>query len=53
MRWNDTRIRALKQCVDGGSGACGLQPYLSADPANISAQTPWFNGNAPRTGWSR
>lgn len=53
MSWNDTRIRALRQCVDGGSGACSAQPYVSADPANISAQTPWFNGNAQQSGWSR
>lgn len=53
MTWNDTRIRALRQCVDGGNGACASQPYRSADPANISPQTPWFNGNARSNGWSR
>ena len=53
MTWSDTRIRALRQCVDGGSGACGAQPYLSADPANIVPKTPWFNGNAQNGGWSR
>ena len=53
MTWSDTRIRALRQCVDGGTGACSSQPYVNADPANISAQTPWFNGNAQQSGWSR
>lgn len=53
MASGDTRIRALRQCVDGGSGACGSQPYVNADPANIAPQTPWFNGNARENGWSR
>jgi hypothetical protein len=53
MSWNDTRIHALRQCVNGGSGACASQPYTSADPADIAAQTPWFNANAQSDGWSR
>ncbi|MGH7659729.1 MAG: hypothetical protein ACRENA_02280 [Vulcanimicrobiaceae bacterium] len=53
MTWNDTRIRALRQCIDDGSGVCSTQPYVSADPANIAPQTPWFNGNAQNGGWTR
>ena len=48
----DTRVHALVRCVDGGSGACNGQTYVSADPANAPAQTPWFNANAQWSGWS-
>ena len=49
----DTRIHALRECVDGGSGACGGQVYVNADPQHTPAQSPWFNGNAQTNGWSR
>lgn len=48
----DTRIHALTQCVDGGSGACAGQTYVSADPTNTPASTSWFNANAQSNGWS-
>lgn len=49
----DTRIHALSQCIDGGSGACAGQTYAGADPANIAAQTQWLNENAQSDGWAR
>jgi hypothetical protein len=49
----DTRIHALTECFDGGSGACGGQIYSSADPPGARAETPWFNANARSESWSR
>ena len=49
----DTRVRALSQCIDGGSGACGGVRYVSADPSGVATSTPWFNGDAQAAAWSR
>lgn len=53
MNPGDTRIHALSQCIDNGSGQCAGQPYLDADPPNASGQTSWYNANAQNDGWSR
>jgi hypothetical protein len=49
----DTRIRALSQCIDGGTGACAGVRYVSADPTNTPSATPWYNVGAQGNGWSR
>jgi hypothetical protein len=53
MNPGDTRIHALSECIDNGSGACAGQQYISADPPDIPQQSSWFNGNAQSDGWSR
>ena len=53
MNPSDTRIRALRQCIDGGTGACAGQPYADGNPSSIATQTPWYNANAQGGGWSR
>ncbi|MBV8602351.1 MAG: hypothetical protein JO359_12370, partial [Candidatus Eremiobacteraeota bacterium] len=50
---SDTRIHVVQRCVDGGSGACGGQTYVNADPANAPASTLWSNANAQSDGWTR